>query len=903
MPLRDQLDQRQPRGNGGGHTAAHDAPPPLPPSAPAAATATATIVVAAPMTKRGTSAGDDDDDDDDKAHNDARGYSSSSNIGRRAAGKISSCFGGRGGGRCPSSPPLRPAAAAAARALLRPLLRLPRPLRLLVLALLPLLLAGAALLALAFGGGGGGAAARAAARDEAAALAARLYHVSGGLVHPHPGAGGGAAAPSSFASANGALRDVRVSPLRTDRAYRREAAAAMVSAATAGANEAKARRREREEEMLLRAVVEECARGEDTAIWLDPASGAVISQPLRGGAPVLAAAKDPPRRALAGAAAALAAVGGAPGPASQGGGGGGLPSDRSSVVRLEAAAGGLSGLDPRHCPPLDVMLRGPERGVGMCTDVALYVLQAGARVVPMPRTAEARRAYDAQCGRRTARMFLETMYREFFHGAEAEAAAGAGGEGAAGGGDARGDGGGDGNQEQQRHGQQPTPLSGVLHLHLLNSEHMFLSDAPLHARVDAFLCKTRFCERLARAHVRRRGLRAAVWFVGHTSADPTVGTLPMPPPSDPAELVSPAAGEEEGDEGAGDAGAADAAVDAAAPVALSGRASAASLRRRRAEREREMHAQLRSVGALHVKGKSGLKHTAQLLRCWGGRPDLPRLVVVGELSLKEAREGGALRAPNVVFFPTVRGSERYVAARRPDYAAVARLADSGGLGDEAVRLMVREEEEARDLRRRAAATAAAAAAAAKGAKNVTLSVAAAAPAVAAAAAIPFRPDPSSSAAAFGHVRALQSRAPLHLCVSEREGFGHYLNEARAAGALVVTTAHPPMNELVSPSTGLLVRPVRTESHEGMALGAYGRINAAVSPEGVCAAVDRALSMRPREAARRRLAARRAFEEGRAEFRARLADLAAFARARSAEATRVAVAAAGGSEAAGGPPLV
>jgi hypothetical protein len=50
---------------------------------------------------------------------------------------------------------------------------------------------------------------------------------------------------------------------------------------------------------------------------------------------------------------------------------------------------------------------------------------------------------------------------------------------------------------------------------------------------------------------------------------------------------------------------------------------------------------------------------------------------------------------------------------------------------------------------------------------------------------------------FTQVRRFQSEHPIHICASEREGFGHYLNEARAAGALIITTDHPPMNELVT----------------------------------------------------------------------------------------------------------
>ena len=47
---------------------------------------------------------------------------------------------------------------------------------------------------------------------------------------------------------------------------------------------------------------------------------------------------------------------------------------------------------------------------------------------------------------------------------------------------------------------------------------------------------------------------------------------------------------------------------------------------------------------------------------------------------------------------------------------------------------------------------------------------------------------------------------IHICTSEHEGFGHYINEARAMGALVVTTDAPPMNELIDADSGILVKP-------------------------------------------------------------------------------------------------
>lgn len=61
-------------------------------------------------------------------------------------------------------------------------------------------------------------------------------------------------------------------------------------------------------------------------------------------------------------------------------------------------------------------------------------------------------------------------------------------------------------------------------------------------------------------------------------------------------------------------------------------------------------------------------------------------------------------------------------------------------------------------------------------------------------------------------RRLAARHGIHLCASQMEGFGHHINEARALGALVVTLDGAPMNELVDPSSGLLIQPGTSQPH-------------------------------------------------------------------------------------------
>lgn len=81
----------------------------------------------------------------------------------------------------------------------------------------------------------------------------------------------------------------------------------------------------------------------------------------------------------------------------------------------------------------------------------------------------------------------------------------------------------------------------------------------------------------------------------------------------------------------------------------------------------------------------------------------------------------------------------------------------------------------------------------------------------------------------GHIddhqlRAEQNRCGVHLCLSETEGFGHYMVEAMSCQALVVTTDAAPMNELIAPGRGLLVA-AATRQRQGLDQRHFVDVNA------------------------------------------------------------------------------
>ncbi|KAI8609283.1 hypothetical protein BC830DRAFT_855635 [Chytriomyces sp. MP71] len=128
---------------------------------------------------------------------------------------------------------------------------------------------------------------------------------------------------------------------------------------------------------------------------------------------------------------------------------------------------------------------------------------------------------------------------------------------------------------------------------------------------------------------------------------------------------------------------------------------------------------------------------------------------------------------------------------------------------------------------------------------------------------------------------LHAEAPVQLCPSEMEGFGHYINQARAAGALLLTTDHAPMNELVTNETGVLVKGV-VISGEGQMLGPGSGTNFGLEDwigmhvqvpwQELCRGVDIIVKMSPEERQRRAEAVQKAYVEDALFFKASMKEM-------------------------------
>jgi hypothetical protein len=101
---------------------------------------------------------------------------------------------------------------------------------------------------------------------------------------------------------------------------------------------------------------------------------------------------------------------------------------------------------------------------------------------------------------------------------------------------------------------------------------------------------------------------------------------------------------------------------------------------------------------------------------------------------------------------------------------------------------------------------------------------------------------------------------IHLCTSAAEGFGHYINEARAMSAVAMVLDAPPMNELIDRACGVLLSPCGERPSK---FGVRYQLSEAELERGVNAVLALAtedLATMGRNARRRFLSERDAFVE-------------------------------------------
>lgn len=112
-------------------------------------------------------------------------------------------------------------------------------------------------------------------------------------------------------------------------------------------------------------------------------------------------------------------------------------------------------------------------------------------------------------------------------------------------------------------------------------------------------------------------------------------------------------------------------------------------------------------------------------------------------------------------------------------------------------------------------------------------------------------------------REVINRALFHVCPSPCEGFGHYINEARACGGIVITTDAAPMNELIQDGINGFTVPVWMEE------ACHMDVKSKVSPVDLAITAMRAWNTGENAISRIGRAARVSYEEGKKDFETRI----------------------------------
>ena len=112
------------------------------------------------------------------------------------------------------------------------------------------------------------------------------------------------------------------------------------------------------------------------------------------------------------------------------------------------------------------------------------------------------------------------------------------------------------------------------------------------------------------------------------------------------------------------------------------------------------------------------------------------------------------------------------------------------------------------------------------------------------------------------VRVLQNSHLYHLCLSEAEGWGHYIVEAMSCAAVVFVCDAPPMNELVTPTRGCCIAAITNSASNQAACWKF-------DITGLEAAIHHAITMTPEQANRLGQSARHWYLNNHSLFSTRL----------------------------------
>lgn len=111
---------------------------------------------------------------------------------------------------------------------------------------------------------------------------------------------------------------------------------------------------------------------------------------------------------------------------------------------------------------------------------------------------------------------------------------------------------------------------------------------------------------------------------------------------------------------------------------------------------------------------------------------------------------------------------------------------------------------------------------------------------------------------YNNLKRLMNKCLFHVCTSEYEGFGHYINESKSCGAVIISTNAAPMNELIPNHVGILCEPSCISEH-GLAM-----LNM-VNPSEISKAVDKCLELSDTQITILRTMAKTDFKAKKQEF--------------------------------------